>query len=94
MSFPAAAIVFLPPLLEARKRQLLTAKNYFQSSTQSGFEMQLSIIDVIIPDHGIRIFTGLQRIVEIILLWIVFKSGKSLRLSLGPGELLLSVAED
>ena len=50
--------MILPPLLEARKRHFLTAKNIFQLSTQSGFEMQSSMIDVMIPDHGILNFTG------------------------------------
>ena len=59
IKFSCCCLCFLPPLFEARKTQLLTVKNFFQYSTQSGFEMQSSMIDVIILDHCIRNFTGI-----------------------------------
>ena len=59
IEFSCCCLCFLPPLFEARKTHLLTAKNFFQLSTQSEFEMQSSMIDVIIPELGIRNFTGI-----------------------------------
>ena len=57
LSFPAAAC-FLPPLLEARKT-FANCEKLLPVLNKSGFEMQSSMIDVIIPGHGLRNFMGI-----------------------------------
>ena len=56
--------------------------------------MQSSIIDVIIPDHCIRNFTGILRTVGFFLLQKILKSGNWLEFSSGPGEQVTNVADN
>ena len=56
IEFSCSCLCFYP-LCWKHVNVLHTAQKIFQSSTQSGFEMQSSIIEAIIPDKYIRNFT-------------------------------------